>query len=84
MPGMLQYLCKIVAQSKQITNFAQMRAKTLTPYEVKLTKGIITIRVATIMAVDKDEAVEKGLLLLMAENDLESATKWAATAEKIK
>ena len=60
-----------------------MRAKTLKPYEVKLTKGIITIRIATIMAIDKDDAVDKGLILLMAENDLENVTKWAATAEKI-
>lgn len=70
--------------NKTITKFVPMKAKTLNPFEVVLKKGIITIRVATIMALDNDEAIDKGMLLLMAENDLPNMTKWTAEAIKIK
>lgn len=57
-----------------------MKAKKLKPYEVVLTKSIITIKISTIMATDKDEAIDKGLLLFMAEYQLTDLGNWTANA----
>jgi hypothetical protein len=57
-----------------------MRPHILNPYTVTMNRGLITISISTIMASDKTTAIDRGLLLLMQENDLPNMSGWEAKA----
>ena len=45
-----------------------------------MSRGVITISVATIMATDETSAIDRGLLIIKQENDLPSMRGWEAKA----
>ena len=57
-----------------------MKARVLKPWTVVMSRGMITISVATIMATDETSAIDRGLLILKQENDLPSMAGWEAKA----
>ena len=54
----------------------------LKPWTVIMSRGVITISVATIMASDETSAIDRGLLIIKQENDLPSMKDWEAKAYK--